>query len=62
MGNNVELKRKSFFKKEAQFGVKPLKRVGNRCEYFGENGCIIKRENRPSQCLQYECDKLKNNF
>ena len=58
-GDKIELKRKSFFKKKSQFGVKPLKRVNGRCEYFGENGCIIERENRPSQCLQYECDDLK---
>jgi len=59
-GSHVELKHESFFKRQARFGVKPLKRVGDKCEYLGKDGCIIKRENRPSQCLKYECDKLKN--
>lgn len=58
-GENAELKHESFFKDQARFEVEPIGRVGNRCEYFGENGCIIKRENRPRQCLKYECDKLK---
>ena len=58
IGDNIELKRKSFFRKKEQFGVEPLKRVGKRCEYAGENGCIIKRENRPEPCLRYECRAL----
>jgi len=61
-GSHVELKHESFFKRQARFRVKPLKRVGDKCEYLGENGCIIKRENRPRQCLKYECDKLKEAF
>ena len=49
----------ALFKNKTQFGVDPLERVNDRCEYLGEEGCIIKKENRPSQCLQYECDILK---
>ncbi len=60
--DEIKLKRESFFKKKDQFRVKPLDRVDGRCEYFGENGCIIKRENRPSPCLGYECDDLKRHF
>jgi hypothetical protein len=58
-GDNIELKRESFFKDRDQFGVEPLERVEGKCEYLGEKGCIIKKENRPTQCLSYECDKLK---
>jgi len=57
--DKIKRKREAFFKDKDKFGVKPLERVGERCEYFGENGCIIKRENRPSQCLIYECTDLK---
>jgi len=56
---DIELRHKSFFKKSYKFDVEPLGRVGNRCEYLGENGCIIKRENRPLQCLNYACDELR---
>ena len=59
IGKNIEQKHEAFFKDEGRFEVEPLGRIGNRCEYLGESGCIIKRENRPNQCLNYECEELK---
>jgi len=60
--DKIKLTHTSFFKRKDRFGVEPLKRVGNKCEYLGENGCIIKRENRPSQCIKYECTDMKKYF
>lgn len=52
----------NFFKDKDKFEVEPLKRVNGRCEYLGESGCIINRENRPEHCLKYECRKMKKYF
>ncbi len=29
------------------------------CQYLGSTGCLIPRENRPSHCKEYACEKLK---
>ena len=42
-----------------QFGVEPLERIGDKCEFLGKNGCIINRNKRPKPCLEYECSLLK---
>lgn len=58
---HFEFIQKAFFKKDiSQFGVEPLEIVDGRCNFLGENGCIIERSKRPEQCLKYKCDDLKN--
>lgn len=42
-----------------QYGVEPLKSEWGRCEFLGENGCIIPREKRPIVCLEWECLELE---
>jgi len=42
-----------------QYGVAPLKQEGDKCEFLGENGCIIEKSKRPKICLDYECPILR---
>lgn len=42
-----------------QYDVEPRESIDGKCEFLGENGCIIERLKRPSICLQYECSMLR---
>lgn len=53
------IKEKLLGKDLSVYGVEPLKRVGDRCEFLGENGCIIERSKRPLNCLAAKCKALK---
>lgn len=43
----------------SKYSIKPLDQEDKtRCEFLGENGCIIPVEERPKICLRYKCKKL----
>jgi len=45
-----------------QYNIKPFYNIYKEdkleCEFLGDNGCIIPREERPIVCREFACEKL----